>query len=157
MWKRHQIYLKQKIQTVLLKITRKWRILLLKWQSSQFKALTSVLRELGWVYTASIDYIYFPQDKPGPLSSPSQKNRPNQPIKNTYRIETYDRNTNHCPKAWNFSTRLNPLLLQPTLNGGATSTTPSPLTKSIGIFLLVDYEEGKKNSHLQNCSLHNIS
>lgn len=89
--------------------------------------------------------------------SPSQKGRQKHPIKNTYKILRHNWNTNHCPKAWNFPTRLNPLLLQPTLNGGATSTTPSPLTKSIGIFLLVDYEEGKKNLHLQKHSLQNIS
>lgn len=78
------------------------------------------------------------------------KNRQKYPIKNIYRILRHDWNMNHCPKVWNFPRRFSPLLLQPTLNGGATSTTPSPLTKSIGIFLLVDCEEGKKSLHLQN-------
>lgn len=48
-------------------------------------------------------------------------------------------------------------MLQPTLSGGATSTTPSPLTKSIGIFLLVDYKEAKKRLHLQKSSIQNTS
>lgn len=63
----------------------------------------------------------------------------------------------NCPRAWNLPRRFNPWLLQPTLSGGATSTTPSPLTKSIGIFLLVDYEEAKKRLHLQRSSIQNTS
>ena len=42
-----------------------------------------------------------------------------------------------------FPHRINPLF-QPTLNGGATSTTPSPRTKSIGIFRFVDWKRKKK-------------
>lgn len=152
-WKTNWIYLKQKIKTALLPRLKKWRILLPMWQDSQFTAVTLILRKSGWVYTASID-MYLLQNKLVPLP---KRGRQKHPIKNTYKILRHNWNTNHCPKAWNFPTRLNPLLLQPTLNGGATSTTPSPLTKSIGIFLLVDYEEGKKNLHLQKHSLQNIS
>lgn len=82
------------------------------------------------------------------LPFPKEQTKPSYK-KHVQNFETHDRNTNHCPKVWNFPT----LWLQPTRNGGATSTTPSPLTKSIGIFLLVDYEEGKKSLHLQKRSL----
>jgi hypothetical protein len=40
-------------------------------------------------------------------------------------------------------------LFQPTLSGGATSTTPSPRTKSIGIFRFVDWKRKRKiKTHL---------
>lgn len=121
------------------------------WQDSQFTAVTLiqgnvvVLHCFNWLHAHSADKFVL-------LPKITGKNILQKCVHN---FETHDQNTNHCPRAWNLPTRLNPWLLQPTLNGGATSTTPSPLTKSIGIFLLVDYEEGKKSLNLQKDSLQN--
>lgn len=44
------------------------------WQDSQFTAVTLILRKSGQVYTASIDYMYFLQDKLVPLPKRTDKN-----------------------------------------------------------------------------------
>lgn len=129
------------------------------WQDSQFTAVSYINSEkirlglhcFNWLHVLSARQT----DSPS-LPFPKEQTKTSYK-KHVQNFETHDQKTNHCPEAWNFPTRFNPLLLQPTLSGGATSTTPSPLTKSIGIFLLVDYEEGKKSLHLQKHSLQNIS
>lgn len=56
-------------------------------QDSHFTAVKINSEEKsGWFYTASIDYMYFLQDKLVPLPFPPQKNRKKHFIKNTYRI-----------------------------------------------------------------------
>lgn len=119
------------------------------WQGMQFTAVY-INSEIRWGFTLLQLKCTFCKTNWFPLPLPFSK----ELTKISYKkhLQNFETWLKREPLSKNLelSKKVKSFLLQPTLNGGATSTTPSPLTKSMGIFLLVDCEEGKKSLHLQN-------